>query len=350
MLQMMMMENEEERIAKLHRTLHSLATRIPRIVLQQVEEVFPALKDSTGINIGMSTSSIYATEGVKKVECKQCSNVMTVSGECEQCHKLTPADDALMQPERPFSCDTCTKTFMRQEGLTRHKRIQHGQFVYTCQLCKGMFQNKTEFISHRRGCTKEDEASYSCDLCKREFTCVNSLRGHECKQKMFSCSECDKTYHTAGDLQKHSLVHSTANFFTCEMCDKTYHTADDLQKHSLVHSTANFFTCEMCDKTYHTADDLQKHSLVHSTANFFTCEMCDKTYHTADDLQKHSLVHSTANFFTCEMCDKSFAEKKDLTSHNCKKSSEPQYLCRLCNRAFVSINSVKTHQCAYFTS
>jgi hypothetical protein len=35
--------SEEERLAKLHRILHSLAIRIPRILLKRVEEVFPTL-------------------------------------------------------------------------------------------------------------------------------------------------------------------------------------------------------------------------------------------------------------------------------------------------------------------
>jgi hypothetical protein len=34
----------EERLARLLRTLHSLATRIPKIVLRRAEDIFPSLQ------------------------------------------------------------------------------------------------------------------------------------------------------------------------------------------------------------------------------------------------------------------------------------------------------------------
>jgi hypothetical protein len=39
------MTNEEERLAKLRRTLHCLATRVPKIILKRVDSTFPVLKD-----------------------------------------------------------------------------------------------------------------------------------------------------------------------------------------------------------------------------------------------------------------------------------------------------------------
>jgi hypothetical protein len=38
------MTSEEERLARLRRTLHSLATRVPKIILKRVESTFPVLK------------------------------------------------------------------------------------------------------------------------------------------------------------------------------------------------------------------------------------------------------------------------------------------------------------------
>jgi hypothetical protein len=35
-----------ERLLRLKKILHSLATRVPKIILQRVEEVYPALKES----------------------------------------------------------------------------------------------------------------------------------------------------------------------------------------------------------------------------------------------------------------------------------------------------------------
>jgi hypothetical protein len=39
------MTNEEERLARLRRTLHSLATRVPKVILKRVDCTFPVLKN-----------------------------------------------------------------------------------------------------------------------------------------------------------------------------------------------------------------------------------------------------------------------------------------------------------------
>jgi hypothetical protein len=39
------MTSEEERLARLRRTLHSLATRVPKIILTPVDWTFPVLKN-----------------------------------------------------------------------------------------------------------------------------------------------------------------------------------------------------------------------------------------------------------------------------------------------------------------
>jgi hypothetical protein len=36
----------EERLGRLQRILHSLATRVPRVLLQRVEEMFPSLRET----------------------------------------------------------------------------------------------------------------------------------------------------------------------------------------------------------------------------------------------------------------------------------------------------------------
>jgi hypothetical protein len=40
------MTSEEERLAGLRRTLHSLATRVPKIILKRVDSTFPILKNN----------------------------------------------------------------------------------------------------------------------------------------------------------------------------------------------------------------------------------------------------------------------------------------------------------------
>jgi hypothetical protein len=48
------MTSEEERLARLRRMLHSLATRVPKIILKRVDSTFPALKIKTVSVIGLN--------------------------------------------------------------------------------------------------------------------------------------------------------------------------------------------------------------------------------------------------------------------------------------------------------
>jgi hypothetical protein len=40
------MTSDEERLARLRRTLHSLATRVPKIILKRVDSTLPVLKNN----------------------------------------------------------------------------------------------------------------------------------------------------------------------------------------------------------------------------------------------------------------------------------------------------------------
>jgi hypothetical protein len=52
------MSSEEERLARLRRTLHSLATRVPKIILTPVDWIFPVLKIKA-VSVTHSVMDLY---------------------------------------------------------------------------------------------------------------------------------------------------------------------------------------------------------------------------------------------------------------------------------------------------
>jgi hypothetical protein len=53
------MASEEERLAGLRRTLHSLATRVPKIILTLVDSTFPVLKERAALNYDLCYKHLY---------------------------------------------------------------------------------------------------------------------------------------------------------------------------------------------------------------------------------------------------------------------------------------------------
>jgi hypothetical protein len=52
------MTSEEERLARLRRTLHSLATRVPKVILTLVDWTFPVLKNKA-VSVMHSIMNLY---------------------------------------------------------------------------------------------------------------------------------------------------------------------------------------------------------------------------------------------------------------------------------------------------
>ncbi|KAH6972170.1 hypothetical protein BKA56DRAFT_677137 [Ilyonectria sp. MPI-CAGE-AT-0026] len=61
------------------------------------------------------------------------------------------------QEERPYKCDQCVLSFVRNHDLKRHKRIHWGTKAFPCSFCGKGFSRKDALKRHRlvRGCEKK---------------------------------------------------------------------------------------------------------------------------------------------------------------------------------------------------
>ena len=112
-----------------------------------------------------------------------------------------------------------------------------------------------------------------CCYCPKTSEKITSMKNHieqkhtleEVGQKsveaeMFSCSKCDKTYHTEKLLRRHiAMSHEFKESNACSVCGKKFIQLSHLTAH--VRSVHHQITlpCNNCDKKFSSESNLKRH-------------------------------------------------------------------------------------------
>ena len=78
------------------------------------------------------------------------------------------------------------------------------------------------------------------------------------------CNECGKWFTHAGNLKRHTLIHTVKKPYMCKVCGKCSNTAGDLLIHTRIHTGEKPYKCKVCGKCFSSASPLQRHKIIHT--------------------------------------------------------------------------------------
>ncbi|KAK9501039.1 hypothetical protein O3M35_002163 [Rhynocoris fuscipes] len=287
---------------------------------------------------------------------------MTVTTKQQQQQQSTPPPMQKAQPQQQ----------QQHNGNTHHSSSQQQQ--------KSKQQTQNDVHHH--------SALDSSSLSSRSRRC----RGGD---KLFKCSQCNKSYSFSSALSRHKAVHNKElRPHICKVCNKGFTHPDKLTRHQKTHSMDVFMSCDVCNRPFKSYPAYQKHKQSGNCESGLTvndnctnyCEFCncefdsDKTHicsngNAADENTPQvatSAENSPSNNsnnreekrvepdeepvpspppappsppsnsrrtkgksdFKCKVCEKYFATKGSLEVHSTIHTGVRPFVCSACGKSF----------------
>ncbi|XP_063392173.1 zinc finger protein 91-like [Cydia fagiglandana] len=209
-----------------------------------------------------------------------------------------------------LSCDVCELRFHTEQALATHKDRHYR--LLKCTRCAHAWDTPN---SMRRHCETEHSVPvtlWNCDICSREFTryrkYLNHIRGHGCEE----CPQCGKKiFDHMNRMKYHLLTHKDMErLFKCSECDKSFKHKAILTTHvARVHTGKDaVMYCAQCNKQFKNAysyNSHMKYSGQHVSSEMLThnCTECSRVFPTGTMLRRHTeSAHSDERRYECTVC------------------------------------------------
>ena len=182
-------------------------------------------------------------------------------------------------------CPDCGKHYKSTKTLSVHRKTHTGLRPYTCDTCNKSFARKDVFGEH--------------------------VKAHDSSKANYVCQECGKVFARRFCLDTHLLHHKPDKKYSCAVCTKTYFTLSNLRQHEETHQEKK--KCPKCD-TY--VIHLKTHAKTCGADVSFSCSTCGKTFRQKRYLTEHLSTHNQTKQYTCPKCRKNFKHRSSLYNHN----------------------------------
>lgn len=107
-----------------------------------------------------------------------------------------------------FKCDKCPKRFIKKVYLTNHKTKFHNiTKPFLCQACGDSFMRNTTLNEHMKS---------HCGNLKQSISKPSTIQ----TKQLYPCPYCKKIFKRKDKLNFHTSIHTGERLFTCELCPK----------------------------------------------------------------------------------------------------------------------------------
>ncbi|XP_062552949.1 zinc finger protein 600-like [Armigeres subalbatus] len=328
----------------------------------------------TSTNVGLpSFSSIVSSTGLASILPQE------EEGRCDSSSK---GPDPVPQPDRPFKCQICDRSYRNHKNLKAHIKGAHeGIRANKCEICGKNFSGSSYLVIHRRRHT--GERPFKCTTCGKAFVDSRALSVHarlHTPGSRLKCMKCEKTFSSASALTVHNRLHTGVHPYKCEVCDKTFPQYNNLKHHMKKHenppsdqhasmdtnsncSSAGVggginspagtsvgspgmpleYKCNVCSKPFGTSEELQTHLNQHCKDRPNQCEFCSKVFPRSSHLIIHRRRHTGERPFKCKYCEKAFVDSRALSVHTRLHTGE-RVTCDICLKTFASSSGLIVHR------
>ena len=132
-------------------------------------------------------------------------------------------------------------------NVEKHKLPESGENIYNCLECEKSFPRSSNLKRHLKYMHCSEGKIYNCLECEKSFPGTISLKMHvkyahntdkadQNEPMIYICTSCKSPYPSSSDLQKHIKIHKVQKSYQhqCSECNKSFSMAINLNQHMTV--------------------------------------------------------------------------------------------------------------------
>ena len=162
-----------------------------------------------------------------------------------------------------------------------------------------------------------------------------------------------KIYDEVPEIQDASdAQQNDSGFFSCTICSREFSGLNSLKKHVPIHTRRVQHKCDTCGYVFGKKEYLLDHMRKHTGEISPVCEVCGQTFNKSLKLKEHLKLHRNTNNdgnlneshpYRCHICKQCFSQPEPLGDHLRSAHSETVYKCDMCDATFGDVRGKNHH-------